>query len=172
VDNTGQRKLFVSNILFKSPSYTETRVLGRQVDGGDLAIFESRVPVGPHLYRCIVGPIAKDVQDGRAEVPGQRFHWYTDGHPTLTNHNQVEHALLPGTARLVYRVAGETNPREVEVKCTVIVVQYPNANGQYSDEILAFGKAKLEPTSFQFHPPAPPQPTPVAPQPTPVIPAP
>jgi len=134
--NKGERDIFVSGIILECPQQKDYFPINQIIRAGALESFQNKFAI-LREWRCIIGDDAKPVKDRTATVKNQAYRWFSVGHPQLSAHFNLEktHAILDGTARLIYRPFGSSEPLEEEFDCKVLIVQVADKNGEFSFEL-------------------------------------
>jgi len=139
IRNTGERNLFFTDVVCESDVVTVYRFIDRPLVAGELGAF----PPNPSIlksneWRCVTGEKAKAVREGKT-LRNLSYRWYSERHPGLTAHfNFEDHLVSDGKITIYYYALGDAMQRQsVTVPCKVIAVQYSDARGDFSDEIIA-----------------------------------
>jgi hypothetical protein len=138
LSNTGGRDLFVAGIVFECDQMKDFIPINTIVKGGAIEAVEKGTEHKLRDWRCISGIGAKEVQNGKATIKNQEYLFLTEGHPQLSAHFDLEatHAVLKGTAKVIFRPVGQSQDSSLSIPCKVLIVQRANKDGDFPDVLL------------------------------------
>lgn len=142
LDNTGERDIFVSIVRFASPRMREFRSVNKVIKAGELVRVTYNDPRTPRDTRCLNGEVAQGVLRMDYQVKDQLYQFYGLDSAELATHGEdfeTTHAVLDGTATLIYYPAGEVKRSEAVIPGKILISQRANASGEFSEELLPPG---------------------------------